>query len=163
METWSPAKPAGSAAAPGNGSYTSLSFHSRLPGAADAHPPRRGISSPVASPRRGGRVHCGVKGCSIEALHLPAWCCFGALCRRPSAFSLCTLLHLAFTTRVVASNSFSPLLNLGNDIIILLLLFIASAVACAAIGVPPPLLPELTARSGALGRAEAAGHCHAGA
>lgn len=56
------------------------------------------ISSPLASPRRGGRGHHGVEGCLIKALRLPAqrifelfatWCYFRLICRQPGALSPC--------------------------------------------------------------------------
>lgn len=58
-------------------------FSAAFPGGQPMFPPppastttislRGDISSPLASPRRGGRVHRGVEGCLGKALHLPAW------------------------------------------------------------------------------------------
>lgn len=89
-------------------------------------------------------MHRGVEGCLGKALHLPARRYFWVLCRQPSAFGLCALLHLAFTRRAVAAS----LLNLGDDVSVPLPLSISSFDARAAAEIHLSLLSELAAGKG---------------
>lgn len=112
--------------------------HHHLPSRGHLQPPGISEEGWQGAPRGRGLPR---QGFASSSLALFFW---GALCRRPSAFGLCALLHLTFTRRAVAAS----LLNLGDGVSVPLLLSISSFDARAAAEVHLSLLSELAAGKG---------------